>query len=216
MARRWARRALARHLVQLSTYPRSYSLLSLPQGQAPRRELKLASSGMTVTASPAESRDRFGGRSRLWRASRAPRQDSAAHARYISSSARGLCSTGPGAGGRASTTEAPVPYPGSARQPGARRLPDTERCADARSGWSALSVGPRSIACTSSQGSRPCGVPPPGVMGHLGAALCTSPRAPPAPPLPASVVRRLRRGPSLDRRSEATVRFRLEGQLWVR
>ena len=41
-------------------------------------------------------------------------------------------------------------------------------------------------------------------------------RAPPAPPLPASVVRRLRRGPSLDRRSEATVRFRLEGQLWVR
>jgi putative transposase len=52
--------------------------------------------------------------------------------------------------------------------------------------------------------------------GHLGATLGTSPRAPPAPPLPASVVRRLRRGPSLDRRSEATVRFRLEGQLWVR
>lgn len=38
----------------------------------------------------------------------------------------------------------------------------------------------------------------------------------PAPPLPASVVRRLRRRPNLDRRSEATVRFRLKGQFWVR
>src|SRR5829696_9601555 len=33
-------------------------------------------------------------------------------------------------------------------------------------------------------------------MGHLGVTLGTSPRAPLAPPLPASVVRRLRRGPS--------------------
>jgi len=44
---------------------------------------------------------------------------------------------------------------------------------------------------------------PPGVLGHLGATFETCPRARPAPPLPASVVRRLRRCPSLDRRSDA-------------
>jgi hypothetical protein len=55
------------------------------------------------------------------------------------------------------------------------------------------------------------------VMGHLGATLGTSPRAPPAPPLPASAVCRRRRGPSLDRRSEGDrCAWRLEGQLWVR
>jgi hypothetical protein len=41
----------------------------------------------------------------------------------------------------------PTPIPRSPAVPGRRRVPAGERCADARFGWSAASVGPRPIAC---------------------------------------------------------------------
>jgi hypothetical protein len=68
------------------------------------------------------------------------------------SSARALCST---AGALLAdrvpwmpSSGAPLsPIPRSPAGRGTRRVPASERCADARSGWSALSVGTRSIAC---------------------------------------------------------------------
>jgi hypothetical protein len=88
------------------------------------------------------------------------------------SSARALCSDGQGTDARSSTTQGQLsalcsPITRSPAVPGTRRVPAVDRCADAHWGSSALSAGPRSIACTSSRGSRPCGVPPTRRSGTL-------------------------------------------------